>query len=308
MDIKPKSSHLIEAQTGGYVLDRFSYSPTASQLYQAGRRLMLYSGYDEAFGILKHESRQGRSEEAHDSYLQYLRQKSPAERDYIQQKANMFKVYEHEFKPYMGNSCMGPEGRVSKRRSLLGEGMFSKVYSLELNGQKYAVRYPWADVMPEIDNKISAALLVKDLGCIEQIVAASYSDNLTVSEFVPGRPTSLIETAHIEEIPQESFDNLYRDLLLAEERGVGFDGISDNLLYDTESSKFTMVDISLANNKIGAGRSSAWKAMYDSIRGIGEQGSKSRVSMAEKLIESMCRFKPGDTLAIERVEGIIRRG
>lgn len=162
-------------------------------------------------------------------------------------KAELFERYDSEFMPLIDHN--------RDTMQWLGAGSFSTVYKLTHKGGEYAVRFPYKAHLQEVNKHMEAALCVRDIANIEHVVAASFIDGITVSEFIPGQLLRQYEAITLHDISQEAFDELYASLLVAEGRGVGFDTIGSNLQYDPFEDVLTMLDVGVVDQ---------WSPLYGS--------------------------------------------
>lgn len=122
---------------------------------------------------------------------------------------------------------------------LIARGTASEVYRLEKNASTYAVRViNRHDTFNDTVDGISAG---KGVPGLEQIVAASPENNVTISEMMPGKPVNKLSSAEVDAIAIDQLERLFTTLEAASSRDIVFDFNAANYLYDPESG-FGIVD------------------------------------------------------------------
>jgi len=127
----------------------------------------------------------------------------------------------------------------------LGQGSNSTVFSITHDGVSYAVRA--GDPAYGTDLHLAAAILGKDIPHLEQIVAASYEDGVTVAKIIPGKEVGKITIDMIKQIPNTQLSELIDTLIAASKRGIRLDPKASNFIYDRNSG-FGIVDYQLATS------------------------------------------------------------
>ena len=118
--------------------------------------------------------------------------------------------------------------------AFLGKGSNSRVYAVDVGNTLYAIRIPKPERTDPgvIDGHIAAALLGRWAPHLEQIVAASYEQGVTVAEMVPGVDMGHISIDEIQCVQGRQIEDLIDTLQDTQERGINIDPKPSNVLYD----------------------------------------------------------------------------
>lgn len=135
----------------------------------------------------------------------------------------------------------------------IGSGFYSNAYKITVNGSDYVVRdITESDDVVEVDKHFVASLRVQDLDHVEHITAISYREGRTVSPLIPGELLQTLSAPDLASISKIQVSELYEMMKTANQRGVRFDGMGDNLLYDPDIG-FTALDIYVDEDSIATG-------------------------------------------------------
>lgn len=133
--------------------------------------------------------------------------------------------------------------------TFLGHGSNASVFFIEKSGKKYAVRVPEhgaKEVSPSaVDHHLAAAFLSKGVPHLEQVVAASYEDGVTVAEIMPGKQMGKLSVEDIQAITDQQLREFVDTLITAHERGIEVDPKPSNFFYD-RGAGFGIVDLASA--------------------------------------------------------------
>lgn len=128
----------------------------------------------------------------------------------------------------------------------LGEGSHAEVFIITQGGESYAVRtfFYKPAAAASVEDHVSAAMLAKGIPHVEHMVAASYIDEVTISELVPGMQLGELDTEHVSAITDEQLEELIDTCFLVDAAGIQLDtdNLSSNTLYDQKHG-FGFVDI-----------------------------------------------------------------
>jgi hypothetical protein len=177
-------------------------------------------------------------------YADFLRSAGGSNSEAIKGRAEMLGAY-RDFAPAIRELKESIKDLNREEHSaFLGSGMNSSVFLVENAGKKYAVRIPGkGEISPSaIDKHLAAAVLAKGIPHLEQIVAASYEDGVTIAELMPGKEVGKLTAEEIRSISNGQLAELIDTLLAASHRGIEIDPKPSNFFYDQEVG-FGIVDI-----------------------------------------------------------------
>jgi tetratricopeptide (TPR) repeat protein len=142
---------------------------------------------------------------------------------------------------------------IREHPAYLGHGSGSDVFSIEYDDKQYAVRIPGhkadAFISPNtVDSHINGAVLGRGVAHLEQIVAASYEDGVTVAEMMPGKEISYLTAEEIQQITDVQLEDLVTTLQTVSQRGIEIDPKPSNFFYD-ERKGFGVVDYASSKEK-----------------------------------------------------------
>lgn len=247
MNIKEKDPSEIETQAASFLLSEHVPGDLSYMGMANAAKKLIASADDEAKlnEIITESSPYAHDVDAKhvkDAYTRFLREQTELEKNERRQLA-----------PYVANyeKFRGSIALMQKDKDmLLGEGVFSRVYRFPYRDELYAVRIPEGSLDPAMDQihkHIRACARVADLPHVEKLVAASYTEGVTVSEIAPGKELSKLSLEEFNSITGEQIAELYDTLETAYERNVGFDSHGENLFYDSDAG-FTVIDLSVIDS------------------------------------------------------------
>lgn len=188
------------------------------------------------------------------SYQGYL--ESAVIDEQMRAKAVAIERYETEFRDVIAATDLSRENRFSAGTSTLA-------HVITVDGQRYVVRsIGEQDDVREVDKHFAASVLVQDLDHIEHITAISYRDGRTVAPIVPGKNFRTLTLKDLRAISKEQIADLYDTMSTANQRGVWFDGLGDNLIYDPEHG-FTAIDMSATQDDVHADLATTLQRIID---------------------------------------------
>jgi len=251
VETTPKSPEQVQAQIAAFTAERVEH-------YQDSKHIFRNLG-GLALGEMQDITRTTNSTEYHrdengdtirlpegtehtvatsSEYADFLRSVGGQRYEAIQGRAEMLGEYSH-FKPSimaLRTELADPEKRKG-HPNFLGNGSNATVFSISEGDKKYAVRVPNGRATDPslIDSHLAGAVLGKDVPHLEQIVAASYEDGVTVAELMPGKEIGQLTLDEIEGITDEQLGELVDTLAVASERGIEIDPKPSNFLYDSEA-------------------------------------------------------------------------
>jgi hypothetical protein len=168
-----------------------------------------------------------------EAYTNFLRGGSRHQE--IHDRAGILQEYS-EFEPIVGKlkaELLDPAKR-KEHPAILGSGSGSMVFQIEKNGVPYAVRLPKGKELNRIiiENHIAGAVLGRGMPHLEQIIAASYEDGVTVAEILPGKEIKKLSVEETKRISDEQLETLADTLIEANKRGITIDPKPSNTFYD----------------------------------------------------------------------------
>jgi hypothetical protein len=293
MKIEPKPPALLEAQTSKFLMS--DYPPKSFSYVKMGREVgalldatiaaragnsVLYTADEATLQQLNPVATPTDIIALPSRYRRFLAEQGDASHEETRRIAEYIARYE-SFRPAV-------EGNLG---DLVGSGHGSHTFRIEMDHKPYAVRKVHAiGSLLEIDKHLRAAIRVEDIPHIEHIVAASYRNRETVAPYISGVDLWHIDNTTIDKISHEQFDEFYACLEQANSRGVGLDGIGDNILYD-EVEGFTAVDVGLFDHI----HINASDALYDNFTNqadhVAYDMTRHRVKSSQVCtIAKMCRL------------------
>lgn len=244
-------------------------------------------------------------------YTDFLRSVGGSRYEAIQCRAEMFKEY-GRFEPTITTlrAELADPAKRKEHPNFLGNGSNAKVFSITEGDKSYAVRVPNGHgISPlEIDSHIAGAVLGKGIPHLEQIVAASYKDGVTVAEVMPGKEVGHLTPEEIKSITDEQLGELVDTLVAVSEHGIEIDPKPSNIFYDPKEG-FGIVDYhsSKVAGKISAdqnlGTIVGWMAT-----GIDNAGFYGKPYKSEKTTEEFAQdleFKKADLEVLERYRNVV---
>jgi hypothetical protein len=171
-------------------------------------------------------------------YTDFLRSVGGSRYEAIKGRADMLEAYSR-FEPIIGQlrtELADPAAR-KQHPNFLGNGSNATVFSVEEGDKKYAVRVPnGGGISPAaIDSHLAGAVLGNGVPHLEQIVAASYKDGVTVAEVMPGKEVGGLTVDDISKISDEQLGTLVDTLAEVSKRGIEIDPKPSNIFYDPEA-------------------------------------------------------------------------
>lgn len=213
------------------------------------------------------------------NYQRHVANLSPDAHEIQLQKAVLFEHYNQVFK----QSIEARDPEVFE--AFVGEGAFSCMHKLELDGRLYAVREAGEEDTGEIDKHLEAAVRVADIPHMEHIVAASYIDSITVAPFIDGQligkcDAATVATAHVAD--------LYAAMKQAEARGVGFDFAGNNLFYHPDGG-FTAIDLGMKDDQDNLSAVGAMMTLVDVLaydeKTVSVARAQALVGLIDKIVD-----------------------
>lgn len=249
MEIQTKTPTKTESQIGAYLMSDFPPLTLAYKgMADAVGNFVEATGDPEKTKSLIEEVNPRANRHDKDlvlrQYATFLKHLSPEKRTTIKQIESLFEAYQ-PFKASVSDI-------IQQQEESIGHGGFSVVFPLHRDGNDYAVRVPHRHTsqtaLNEVHKHLEAAVLTADIPHMEHILAASYADGVTIAERAPGKNLSELSSHDANAITAEQLEDMLAAMQTAYERGVGFDFLGDNFLYDPKAG-FTAIDVGLAKER-----------------------------------------------------------
>lgn len=298
MEIQTKTLTNIESQIGAFLLsdfppDTLSYPGMGNSVGSFVEAKADPEKTKQLIEDINPRASRRDKEAVYRQYATFMKHLSPEKRAEIKHIATLFDAYQ-PFKE-------GVAEVTSQPNELIGHGGFSRVHPLQHEGEAYAVRVPYLQTrvaMDEVHKHLEAALLTRDLQHLEHIIAASYADGVTVAELAPGKNLEQLSPNDMSAITEKQLEDVFLAMTIAHERGVGYDLLGDNIMYDPKEG-FTAIDIALAepDNPM---RTYPAKCLIETIRrcNLGERNPVKDVAIRrvlQKLKSVMENHTPDDS-------------
>lgn len=248
-EITPKSSELIQAQVATFASERVEHYQDSGHIFNNLGSI--------AFGETEDITRVTTSDEYHKDedgrktlrvpegtertvattaeYADFLRSVGGSRHEAIHGRAEMLKEY-GRFESTIAALRLELADPATRKQhpDLLGSGSSTTVFSITESGKSYAVRVPnGKGISPAvIDSHVAGAVLGKGIPRLEQIVAASYKDGVTVAEIMPGREVGHLTVDEIRGVTDEQLEELVDTLSAVSEHGIEIDPKPSNIFYD----------------------------------------------------------------------------
>jgi len=256
-ELAPKQSELLQAQVATYAAERVEHYQDKAHVFNNLGNLAV-GGIEDVTRTTDsaeyHTDENGKSiriPEGTDrlvamgnDYTDFLRSVGGSRYEAIQGRADILKTYS-SFAPTIDRlrTELADPATRKEHPAYLGSGSNSTVFEISSEGKDYAVRVPnGKGVNPGvIDSHLAGAVLGKGVPHLEQIVAASYEDGVTVAEKMPGKEMGDLTVDDIKQITDGQLVELVDTLATVHERGIEIDPKPSNIFYDPKAG-FGIVD------------------------------------------------------------------
>lgn len=183
-------------------------------------------------------------------YLNFLRHRRGSRQETIDKRTELQERYTTEFKPSVDQLKQSLEGMDEKQKheSYVNAGTQANVFGFTKDGKEYVVRalkYGASDKVL-IDRYMAGTLDVQGNPHFEQIVAASYDDEVTVAERMPGKNLSEISVEDMNQMTDEQMQEFIKTLKIAQNSNIKLDTIAANFMYDKDAG-FGLIDLDSTN-------------------------------------------------------------
>jgi len=245
----PKSPELTQAQVATFAAERVEHSSDSGYIFSNLGNLALgelgditrvttspeYHKDEEGNNNLRVPKGTERTVATAAEYTDFLRTVGGSRYEAIQGRADMLKAYGN-FEPTIATLRAELADPASRKEhpNFMGNGSNATVFSINEGEKHYAVRVPNGKrISPSaIDSHLAGAVLGKGIPHLEQIVAASYKDGVTVAEVMPGKEVGHLTPDEIKGVTDEQLGELVDTLIAVSERGIEIDPKPSNIFYD----------------------------------------------------------------------------
>jgi hypothetical protein len=225
VEIKPKPPEILEAQVATYAAEVVARqnSDQAMKLFEGlGDLGSDHSCVDSSF---------------YPYYLGFLRTVVGSRYEAIEGRAKILSAYKR-FQSHVDRlkNELTKLSSIRDHPAFLGNGSSSNVFSIDIEGQLYAIRIPNENrVLPPsiVDGHIASAILGEGVPHLEQIVAASYKDGVTVAKIMAGKEMGKLEINELKQVTDLQLDELIDTVIVANNRGINIDPKTSNIFYDS---------------------------------------------------------------------------
>lgn len=266
----PKSPEVIQAQVATFAAERVEHYQDSGHIFNNLGNLALgeagditrvtdsaeYHKGEDGNNSLRVPEGTERTVATATEYTDFLRSVGGSRYEAIQGRAEMLKEY-GRFEPTIATlrTELADPAKRKEHPNFLGNGSNAMVFSITEGDKSYAVRVPnGKGISPAaIDSHLAGAVLGKGIPHLEQIVAASYKDGVTVAEVMPGKEVGHLTPDEISGVTDEQLGELVDTLVAVSEHGVEIDPKPSNIFYDPKEG-YGIVDYH--SSKV-AGKSSA---------------------------------------------------
>ncbi|MDQ5971940.1 MAG: hypothetical protein QG553_99 [Patescibacteria group bacterium] len=185
-----------------------------------------------------------REPEAKQSYVDYLRQTGGNSNPEVHGRADILHKFQ-DFAPTVTKLKAELADPAARRQhpDFLGHGTNSDVFKISQGGKLFAVRIPFGEATHpvSIDMHVASAIRGKGIPHMEQIIAASYEDGVTVAEMMPGKVIGDLSPEDVSQVTDQQLEDLVDTVIVANQRDIIIDSKPSNFLYDQHQG-FGIVD------------------------------------------------------------------
>lgn len=289
-EIQPKPPEIQQAQLAAFAAETIAYSEDRAHVFNnlgdfalgEATEIVRTTGAKEYENTHKLPVGEDRIVATSAAFTDYLREVGGQDYVGIKDRAELLSAYD-TFSPKVAKlreELSDPAQRF-EHPAFLGQGGNALAFSIREGDKDYAVRVPKGSRLKpdQIDRRMAAAILGKDIPRLEKIVASSYEDGVTIAEMMPGREIGTLTADEITQITDQQLTELVDTLTVANQRGIEIDPKPSNFFYDPEQG-FGIIDYSSSRlaGKTSAGQTTGtvvgWMATV--IGNAGFYGNRDR--------------------------------
>jgi hypothetical protein len=248
-------------------------------------------------------------------YLNFLRSGRGTRQETIRKRTELQNAYDTDFKPTVDQLKQSLEGFDDKQQheAFIGAGTQANVFVVPKDGKEYVVRALKYEVSDKvlIDRYIAGTLNVQGNPHFEHIVAASYDDEVTVAERMPGKRLGDITSEEITQVSDDHLRELINTLKVAQDNNIKLDTIPANYMYD-KNTGFGLIDLDSTNFKgVYGGQELGDKIALTSqvLLGMGEDMHKYTLMDTDKIeyYQEMATYKEAQIGVLRRFSSMIEQ-
>ncbi|HEX5797017.1 MAG TPA: hypothetical protein VFX86_01355 [Candidatus Saccharimonadales bacterium] len=244
-DIRPKTPETLHAQTAAFL--------AADGRRDDGQYFLLTATSADAAPLTAFASpiseRAAALMQVEVEYLDFLKESAGKVPDSpVEQRRQLAENYE-QFAPAVDALLeeIGSQDKSARQKhpAFVGGGAFCGAFEIEHGDKQYALRVPWAHRFNHVsidEDYIQAGIKARGQPQLEQLVAISYEQGVTVAEIMPGKPIESVSVDDLAEVTDEQLEELNRTLMFLRDAGLEPELTTLNLFYDREKG-FGIVDL-----------------------------------------------------------------
>jgi hypothetical protein len=180
-------------------------------------------------------------------YAEFLRHTRGNRPEIIKKRTELQANYA-EFKPLVDElrKSLASADRNGRHESYIHHGGTANAFSLEKDGREYVVRTINKETYRQdgkvaIDKYVAGIAQAEGMPHLEQIIAASYEDEVTIAERMPGKSPDTMTADEIGQITDDQLYELLNTLKTADDHNIKLDSHAGNYLYDKDEG-FGLID------------------------------------------------------------------
>jgi hypothetical protein len=162
--------------------------------------------------------------------------------EHAQSRDGYVRAYE-KFQPVVDGlvqavrAAVGTGEKYSSHEGYVGEGDSVATYGFEHDGKRYVAKVPRGESIAQTaaDDRMTDLERGKGIPHLEQLVAVSPQEGVTVMECMPGTDLSQLPTEGAQHITTEQLAGAVDTMRTAQDAGILFDPGRSNIMHDTEA-------------------------------------------------------------------------
>ena len=239
--ITPKSPEILQAQAAAFACEYAGYGDGQDLVQEIGNSSV---GMEISFDTPPSQ-REFVVSSREKEYVEFLREAGGQSSDLVQHRSQLLERYA-DFAPAIEALQADIAGtKLKEWRShpqYMSEGKTCAGFRIEHEGRDYALRMPFNGGVGIDREYVMPGLKAAGETSLEQIVAVSYEDGVTVAEIMMGRNIAEIAPEEIAKIPDEHIARLVDTVLFVQKSGLLLDSKPGNVFYDSRQG-FGFIDL-----------------------------------------------------------------